>query len=74
MKTIKLQLEELTCPSCITNIEKELSNTKGIDTSKVLFNSSKVKVTYREEEVTKDELVATIEKLGYPVVTKKVLI
>lgn len=69
MKTIKLQLEELTCPSCITKIEGVLSKEQGVEEAKVLFNSSKVKVTYKEGEISPDRIADTVEKLGYPVKT-----
>ena len=49
MKTIKIQLETLTCPSCINKIEGVLNKQNGVDDAKVMFNSSKVKVTYNEE-------------------------
>ncbi|QKY70757.1 heavy-metal-associated domain-containing protein [Lentibacillus sp. CBA3610] len=69
MKTVKFQLEPLTCPSCIKKIEGKLGKMDGVENAKVLFNSSKVKSTYDEEKVTSDELKDTIEKLGYPVVS-----
>lgn len=69
MKTAKFQLEELTCPSCIKKIEGVLSKESGVEEAQVLFNSSKVKVKYKEEEVTPGQLANTIEKLGYPIKT-----
>ncbi|UJL46702.1 heavy-metal-associated domain-containing protein [Virgibacillus sp. NKC19-16] len=69
MKTIKYQLEPLTCPSCIKKIEGKLGKMNGVEEAKVMFNSSKVKATFDQEQVTSDELKATIEKLGYPVVS-----
>jgi copper chaperone CopZ len=72
MKTLKIQLEELTCPSCVKKIEGVLSKQKGVSEAKVLFNSSKVKVTFDENFITADILASTIEKLGYPVLNRKV--
>ncbi|MFA5619426.1 MAG: heavy metal-associated domain-containing protein [Weeksellaceae bacterium] len=69
MKTIKIQLETLTCPSCINKIEGVLNKQNGVDDAKVMFNSSKVKVTYNEEETNPEEISAIIEKLGYPVLS-----
>lgn len=68
MTTTKFQLEPLTCPSCINKIEKKLSKMDGIEEAKVMFNSSKVKVTYDESKINKEKIEETIEKLGYPVV------
>ena len=67
MKTIKFQLEELTCPSCINKIESVLRKQKGVQHAKVLFNSSKVKVAYRDGETDPETLASLIDKLGYPV-------
>ncbi|MDQ7918013.1 heavy metal-associated domain-containing protein [Mesonia sp. MT50] len=69
MKTIRIQLETLTCPSCINKIEGVLNKQTGVDEAKVMFNSSKVKITYNEEETNPEEISAIIEKLGYPVLS-----
>jgi copper chaperone len=67
MKTIKLQLEPLTCPSCIKKIEGALSKQEGVQEANVLFNFSKVKVLFNEEVVSTEQLITTIQKIGYPV-------
>ncbi|MEH7379445.1 heavy-metal-associated domain-containing protein [Bacillus sp. JJ1533] len=67
METIKLQLEPLTCPSCIKKIESKVGKMEGVQEAKVLFNSSKVKATFDSNRVTKEQITETIEKLGYPV-------
>jgi copper chaperone CopZ len=69
MKTIKFQLETLTCPSCIAKIEGALNKEPGVEEAKVLFNSSKVKVKYDSEEVSSDQLEKLIEKVGFPVLS-----
>ena len=66
------QLEPLTCPSCIKKIETTLHKTTGVDTVKVLFNSSKVKTEFDETLIEAYQLEETIKKLGYPVVSAKV--
>lgn len=68
MTIVKFQLDTLTCPTCIQKIEKSLSKMNGVNDVKVLFNSSKVKITYQAEQVSEAELKAVIEKLGYPVI------
>jgi copper chaperone len=72
MKTIKLQLEPLTCPSCIKKIEGTLSKQNGVQEVKVLFNFSKVKVLFNEELVTTEQLITIVQKLGYAVLDPKV--
>ncbi|SER10508.1 Copper chaperone CopZ [Gracilibacillus ureilyticus] len=68
MITTKFQLEPLTCPSCIKKIEAKLGNMEGVNEVKVLFNSSKVKATYNEEDTSKEKLQEMIVKLGYSVI------
>ena len=68
METIKLQLEPLTCPSCIKKIESSVGKMEGVEEAKVLFNSSKVKATIDTSRVSKEQIAQTIEKLGYEVV------
>lgn len=66
-----LQLETLTCPSCIKKIESTLTKTPGVEIAKVIFNSSKVKIEYQEAQVVINELKETIERLGYEVLSTK---
>ena len=74
MKSATIQLETLTCPSCMLKIEGALKGLSGIDqdTVKVSFNSSKAKVDYDEEKVSIDEIEGSISKLGYEVIKSKV--
>lgn len=72
MKTATFQTEALTCPSCIKKIEGALNKQKGVQETKVLFHSSKVKVKFDESIVKADELEGIVTKLGYPVLSKKV--
>lgn len=69
MTTIRFQLEVLTCPSCIKKIESVLQKEPGVESAKVLFNSSKVRVNYNEELTNPEKLAALIEKLGYPIIS-----
>lgn len=65
------QLETVSCPSCIAKIEGMLKKTGGISNSEVLFNSSRVKVSFDENVVASDEIRAKIENLGYRVLSEK---
>lgn len=67
-KTI-LQLETVTCPSCIKRIEGTLRKIKGVDKVEVKFNASKVEVNHDEQSVSIDELSHVITKLGYKVLS-----
>ncbi len=71
MKKSTYQLETLSCPSCGMKIENALKKTKGVSESEVLFNSSKVKVSFDEAETTTDDIARVIERLGYRVLQVK---
>ncbi|MGJ9459226.1 heavy-metal-associated domain-containing protein [Oceanobacillus sp. CF4.6] len=66
------QLETLSCPSCIKKIETTLSKTEGIESAKVLFNSSKVRAEFDDTKIEASKIEETISKLGYPVKSTKV--
>lgn len=67
MQTVSLTTEPFTCPSCVKKIEKALTFKDGVQAVRVLFNSSRVQVTYDDAKVTKEELADAVTKLGYPV-------
>lgn len=68
MKTLKFQLEELTCPSCIQKIETVLHKEPGVMSAKVLFNLSRVRITYDEMKTDPETLKNRIGRIGYPVI------
>ncbi|MDY0214684.1 MAG: heavy-metal-associated domain-containing protein [Bacilli bacterium] len=66
-----LKLEPISCPSCIAKIERALSRQDGVLESEVLFNSSKVNVSYNEELISIDQIKDVITNLGYVVKSVK---
>lgn len=72
MSKAVFQLEPLTCPSCIKKIETTLNKLIGVESVKVLFNSSKVKTEFHDAQIEASQLEETIKKLGYPVLASKV--
>ena len=69
MRTATIQLESLTCPSCMQKIEGAVKAVPGVDTTtvQVLFNSSKVKLDFNEAEVSVEEIENAIRRVGYEV-------
>ena len=69
MKAATIQLETLTCPSCMQKVEGAVKSLDGVeqDTVKVLFNASKVKLSFNEDMVTIDQIENAITKMGYKV-------
>lgn len=74
MKSATLQLETLTCPSCMLKIEGALKGLDGIekDSATVSFNTSKVKLNFDEDKVSIEDIESAITKLGYDVLKSKV--
>lgn len=69
MQKATIQLETLTCPSCVMKIENATKSLEGVDKDsvKVLFNSSKLKFDFDEEKVEIEDVENAIKKLGYEV-------
>jgi len=69
MKKAIIQLESLTCPSCMQKIENGVKSIDGVENNSVnvLFNSSKLKLNFDDEIVSIKEIEKVIEKLGYEV-------
>lgn len=74
MQKAIIQLETLTCPSCMQKIENGVKSLDGVDKKsiKVLFNSSKVRVEYDDEKVSIKDIENAIDKLGYEVIKSQV--
>lgn len=74
MKKAIINLESLSCPSCLQKIESALKGLDGIekDSVEVLFNSSRVRANFDSESVTIEEIEKAIEDLGYPVIRSRV--
>lgn len=68
---VTLQLEDLTCPSCMTKIQSAVANQSGVEETKVLFNASKVKATIDDSQITAEDLAKVVQELGYDVLKVK---
>jgi len=69
MQKATIQLETLSCPSCMQKIEGAVKSLDGVDQEslKVLFNASKVKLNFDDEKLSLKEIEEAITKLGYEV-------
>lgn len=70
MKKANIQLETLSCPSCLAKINAAVKKVDGVnkDTVDVLFNASKVKLEFNEEVTSVEEINKAINKVGYEVI------
>lgn len=74
MKKATLQLETLTCPSCMQKIDKTVRTLDGIDKASVnvMFNSSKLKVTFDDSVTSVEKIIDAISNLGFDVLSSQV--
>lgn len=72
MNKIVLQLDELSCPSCLQKIQSALDKQVGITHVKVLFNAAKVKADFDSDKISADKVADTVTNLGYDVQSIKV--
>lgn len=74
MKKATLQLETLTCPSCLQKIDHAVKALSGVekDSVKVMFNSSKVKLNFNSEQTSLENIEQAITALGYEVIKSQV--
>ena len=74
MQKANIQLETLTCPSCLQKIEGAVRGVEGIDQDslKVMFNASRVKVKFNDSETSIEEIEKAITDMGYEVKKSRV--
>ena len=69
MKKATIQLEDLSCPSCLQKIDSAVKSVEGVDSESVnvLFNASKVKLEFDEEKTGIEDIEDAIKNIGYKV-------
>ena len=67
MQKVMMKLGGMTCPSCLTKIEKAVEDVDGTDQIKVLFNAGKLKFMMNAGKADVDDVKTAIEKMGYEV-------
>lgn len=74
MKKVEIQLETLSCPSCLQKINNAVKRLVGVDKESVniMFNASKVKLNFDSSKLNVKEIETAIDKLGYQVLKSKV--
>ena len=65
MNQTTLQLEKLTCPSCMQKITNTLNNLIGVENTKFLFDRNKARVFYDGALISEEDIVREIIEIGY---------
>ncbi len=69
MHKANIELETLTCPSCLQKINNAMQALPGVekDSVKVLFNASKVRLNFDGTLIALDTITNAISNLGFKV-------
>lgn len=60
-----LSITGMTCANCAMKVEKELNKQKGVEHAAVNFATERATVQYEPNEVSLNQLVQAVEKVGY---------
>ncbi|MGM7636391.1 copper ion binding protein [Bacillus sp. Hm123] len=67
MKQVTLNVQGMSCGSCVNKIEGNVGKLNGVESVKVQFSEGKVDVTFNESAVDLGEIKAAIKATGYEV-------
>jgi len=65
LKLVVLKVEDMTCVSCPVTIKVALKKLPGVVKAKVSYKEEKAEITYQDGKVTVEQMIKTIEDLGY---------
>lgn len=66
MKKVQLQVDNLSCASCVHHIEPGLEKVSGIHDLNVNFATGSVEVNLDEKVLSEEDLLKAFDKIGYP--------
>lgn len=72
METINVQIEGMTCASCVGRIERKLKSNKYISKVNVNLATEKGRITFDNSSVKKSEIIELIRSAGYEAETSDV--
>ena len=67
LQIVSLDVEGMTCASCVNRIERYLNKVEGVDDASVNLATERAKVSYDTSKVGVDDLVGAVERAGYNV-------
>ncbi|MEP7115412.1 MAG: heavy metal translocating P-type ATPase, partial [Ilumatobacteraceae bacterium] len=63
-QVVQLDIGGMTCASCAARIEKRLNKIDGV-TASVNYSTEKAKITFSDDSLTAEDLIAQVEGAGY---------
>ncbi|MBU2511489.1 heavy metal translocating P-type ATPase [bacterium] len=65
LETRVLDIEGMTCSSCVRTVEETVQQQDGIQKASVNYASEKLQIVLESDKTSVDEIIAVIEKRGY---------
>ena len=65
VRTVKLEVKGMCCPSCLNDIENSLTAVTGVKSAKASFDPPETTVTYDPKQATLNDLIMAVGKIGY---------
>ncbi|MBN2628803.1 MAG: heavy metal translocating P-type ATPase [Spirochaetales bacterium] len=65
MEIIQLNIQGMTCASCVAHVEKGIKKREGIDMASVNLATDKATVSYDPDRVSPDEIIQSVLDAGY---------
>jgi Cu+-exporting ATPase len=65
MEILQLDIEGMTCASCVSHVEKGIKKIPGIDMANVNLATEKATVSYDPESVSPEDIVKSVFDSGY---------
>ncbi|MFU8772589.1 MAG: heavy metal translocating P-type ATPase, partial [Anaerolineales bacterium] len=66
-ESLSLPIEGMTCAGCISTIEKAIKGLPGTTNVVVNLATNKASLDYDPDQITRDEMIAAIQEVGYTV-------
>ncbi|CDQ19930.1 heavy metal translocating P-type ATPase [Halobacillus karajensis] len=68
---VELDIQGMTCSACSTRIQKALNKTEGVNEASINLATEAGVVEYDPDQLSVDDILRKVEKLGYHAVTKQ---
>ncbi|MFX0099316.1 MAG: heavy metal translocating P-type ATPase [Candidatus Hodarchaeota archaeon] len=70
-KKTNFKISGMTCASCVSTIEKSLSNIDGVSDIKVNLSNESADILFNPEQVSMKDISKKVDELGYKVINQK---
>lgn len=68
MKQVTLNVQGMSCGSCVNKVEENVGKLNGVESVKVQLSDGKVDITFDESTIVLEEIKGAIKDTGYEVI------